>query len=154
MKIKYFTDTDTALVEFSDRQVAQTKEINENIYVDLDADGNLVNMTIEHASKQANIAEVAYQQMKSKSAWTADIAEITGEALKLQQAYTDAGILPAKYSKDGLHYEEKDVWLRANEKTRRWISSQAARGKILWPATRILAKGNWTAQKTSKADKR
>jgi len=68
MKIKYFTDTDTALLEFSDQQVAQTKEINENIYVDLDADGNLVNMTIEHASSQANIAEVAYEQMKSKSA--------------------------------------------------------------------------------------
>jgi len=68
MKIKYFTDTDTALMEFSVNQVAQTKEINENIYVDLDADGNLVNMTIEHASSQANISEVAYQQMKSKSA--------------------------------------------------------------------------------------
>ena len=68
MKIKYFTDTDTALVEFSDRQVSQTKEINENIYIDLDADGNLVNMTIEHASRQANIAEVAYQQIGSKSA--------------------------------------------------------------------------------------
>ncbi|MCK4629593.1 MAG: DUF2283 domain-containing protein, partial [Sedimentisphaerales bacterium] len=51
MKIKYFTDTDTALVEFSDRQISQTKEINENIYIDLDADGNLVNMTIEHASR-------------------------------------------------------------------------------------------------------
>ena len=49
MKIKYFTDTDTALLEFSGLRVAQTKEINENIYVDLDADGNLVNMTIEHA---------------------------------------------------------------------------------------------------------
>lgn len=31
MKIKYFTDTDTALVEFSDNNEAQTKEINENI---------------------------------------------------------------------------------------------------------------------------
>ena len=51
MKIKYFTDTDTALVEFSDHNVSQTKEINENIYVDLDPDGNLVNMTIEHASR-------------------------------------------------------------------------------------------------------
>ena len=26
MKIKYFSDTDTALVEFSDRKVAETKE--------------------------------------------------------------------------------------------------------------------------------
>ena len=68
MKIKYFTDTDTALMEFSDHQVAQTKEINENIYIDLDADGNLVNMTIEHAGKQANIAEIAYQQIQSKDA--------------------------------------------------------------------------------------
>ncbi len=68
MKIKHFTDTDTALLEFSDHQVTQTKEINENIYIDLDADGNLVNMTIEHASKQTNIAEMAYQQIKSKSA--------------------------------------------------------------------------------------
>ena len=67
MKIKYFTDTDTALVEFSGNQVAQTKEINENIYVDLDADGNLVNMTIEHAGKQANIAEIAYQQIENKT---------------------------------------------------------------------------------------
>jgi len=66
MKIKYFTDTDTALVEFSDHQVAQTREINENIYIDLDSDGNLVNMTIEHAGKQANIAEIAYQQVQSK----------------------------------------------------------------------------------------
>ena len=68
MKIKHFTDTDTALVEFSDHQVSQTREINENIYVDLDADNNLVNMTIEHASKQANISEVAYQQIKSQIA--------------------------------------------------------------------------------------
>ena len=68
MKIKHFTDTDTALLEFSDHQVAQTKEINENIYIDLDADGNLVSMTIEHASSQANIAEIAYQQIESKGA--------------------------------------------------------------------------------------
>ncbi len=47
MKIKYFSDTDTALVEFSGRKVAETKEINENIYIDLDASGNLVAMTIE-----------------------------------------------------------------------------------------------------------
>jgi len=68
MKIKYFTDTDTALLEFSDHQAAQTKEINENIYLDLDANGNLVNMTIEHAGAQANIAEVAFQQIENKSA--------------------------------------------------------------------------------------
>ena len=49
MRIKYFSDTDTAIVEFSDHEVFETKDINENIYIDLDASGNLVAMTIEHA---------------------------------------------------------------------------------------------------------
>lgn len=63
MKIKYFEDTDTALLEFSDHPVFETKEINENIYLDLDEDGNLIGMTIEHAMSQANINEVSFQQI-------------------------------------------------------------------------------------------
>jgi uncharacterized protein YuzE len=51
MRVKYFADTDTALVEFTDNEVVDTREITENIYVDLDRHGNLVSMTIEHARK-------------------------------------------------------------------------------------------------------
>jgi len=64
MKIKYFSDTDTALVEFSDKEVHETREINENIYIDLDRDGGLVSMTIEHAKDQANLAELSYHQIE------------------------------------------------------------------------------------------
>jgi len=49
MKIRYFPDTDTALIEFSNAEVVETKEISENLYIDLDNKGNLVGMTIEHA---------------------------------------------------------------------------------------------------------
>jgi uncharacterized protein YuzE len=49
MNIKYFEDTDTALFEVTERRISGTKEISENICVDLDAGGNLVNMTVEHA---------------------------------------------------------------------------------------------------------
>ena len=66
-KIKYFSDTDTALVEFSDRKVAETKEINENIYIDLDRSGNLVAMTIEHARQQASLPSLSYEQIEEKS---------------------------------------------------------------------------------------
>jgi uncharacterized protein YuzE len=68
MKIKYFEDTDTALLEFSDHPVFETKEINENIYLDLDKDGNLIGMTIEHALSQANINEVSFQQINRQVA--------------------------------------------------------------------------------------
>jgi uncharacterized protein YuzE len=56
MNIKYFEDTDTALLEFSGYPVFETKEISENIYLDLDKDGNLIGMTIEHAISQANMS--------------------------------------------------------------------------------------------------
>lgn len=36
MKIRYFSDTDTALIEFSTVSVVETKEISENLYIDLD----------------------------------------------------------------------------------------------------------------------
>jgi uncharacterized protein YuzE len=68
MKIKYFSDTDTALVEFTDNRVEQTREISENIYIDLDADGNPVSMTIEHASVTAHLPDIAYQQIDKASA--------------------------------------------------------------------------------------
>ncbi len=68
MKIKYFEDTDTALLEFSEHPVFETKEINENIYLDLDKDGNLIGMTIEHAMLQANINEVSFQQINRQVA--------------------------------------------------------------------------------------
>ena len=63
MKIRYFTDTDTALIEFSNESIAETKEISESLYIDLDDKGNLVSMTIEHAKEKANISEVTYLQM-------------------------------------------------------------------------------------------
>ena len=62
MRVKYFSDTDTALVEF-DREVVETREIYENIYVDLDKQGNLVSMTIEHARTNARLNEFSYQEI-------------------------------------------------------------------------------------------
>ena len=68
MKIRYFSDTDTALIEFSNEPIVETKEISENLYIDLDEKGNLVRMTIEHAKEQANIYEVSFLQMEKTSA--------------------------------------------------------------------------------------
>ena len=40
MKIKYFQDTDTLYIEFREAQVAETKDLDENTLLDVDADGN------------------------------------------------------------------------------------------------------------------
>ena len=63
MKLKYFPDTDTAHIEFTGKDVAETREISENIYIDMDGDGNIVSMTIEHAKDSAGLWEFSYQEM-------------------------------------------------------------------------------------------
>lgn len=63
MRVKYFADTDTTLLEFSTNQPVETRELNENIYLDLDSQGRVVSMTIEHASQSTDVEEFIYQRM-------------------------------------------------------------------------------------------
>lgn len=63
MRIKYFEDTDTTLVELSSNPPVETRELNENIYLDLDRDGNVVSITIEHASASSDMREFLYQRI-------------------------------------------------------------------------------------------
>lgn len=63
MDIKYFHDTDTLLINFTDKEIVETRDLTENILIELDKDGNLVSMTIEHAKQQANIGNFSYQQV-------------------------------------------------------------------------------------------
>jgi len=66
MEIKYFQDTDTLLVNFMEKEIVETRDINENTLIELDRDGNLVSMTIEHAKEQANMEDFSYHQVVSQ----------------------------------------------------------------------------------------
>ena len=61
MKVKYCPDTDTLLVNFSDGKIADTRDLNEDVLIELDEVGHVVSMTIDHAKKQTDIAEFSYQ---------------------------------------------------------------------------------------------
>ena len=67
MKVKYFSDTDTAHLEFTDSDIHETKEISENIYIDIDEKGHLVSMTIEHAKESAGLWEFSYQEVPKQT---------------------------------------------------------------------------------------
>ena len=57
MKIRYFADTDTLFIEFRDAEVAETKDLDENTLLDVDANGNLCSITVEHASERTGIPQ-------------------------------------------------------------------------------------------------
>jgi uncharacterized protein YuzE len=63
MKVRYFADTDTLLIEFRDVPVAETRDLDENTTLDLDAQGNIRAMTIEHASKRTDAPRFSYEQV-------------------------------------------------------------------------------------------
>jgi uncharacterized protein YuzE len=65
MQIKYFQNTDTLLMNFNNNEIHETKDINENMLVELDKNGNIVSMTLEHAKNYANINDLSYQQLAS-----------------------------------------------------------------------------------------
>ena len=61
MNVKYFPDTDTLVVNFNNNRIAETRDLNENVLFELDAEGHLVSITIEHAKEQTNVSEFSYQ---------------------------------------------------------------------------------------------
>ncbi len=63
MKVQYFADTDTVYVHLNDKPVFDTRDLDENTLIDVDADGNLVAITIEHAKERADIANFVFQQV-------------------------------------------------------------------------------------------
>ena len=66
MNINYFNDTDTALLEFSDKIVSETLELSENLYLDIDEKGNPISLTIEHASISAHLPDITYHQIEKE----------------------------------------------------------------------------------------
>ena len=55
MKLNYFQDTDTLYLELHDASVAETKELDENTMLDVDNAGNILAITIEHASERTDL---------------------------------------------------------------------------------------------------
>jgi uncharacterized protein YuzE len=63
MKIQYFADTDTLHITFSQRTPVETRDLDENTLLDLDHEGQLCSMTIEHAKERVDMPFVEYEQV-------------------------------------------------------------------------------------------
>ncbi len=63
MKATYFEDTDTLLIVFSDAPVTDTRDLGYENLVDLDCDGGLVALTIEHARERNVLPEFEFEEV-------------------------------------------------------------------------------------------
>jgi uncharacterized protein YuzE len=63
MKVKYFQDTDTLYIEFRRGKIAEARDLDENTLLELDDQGRICAMTMEHASQRTDIPGFSYEQI-------------------------------------------------------------------------------------------
>lgn len=63
MNIKYFQDTDTLYIEFRKGDIAETRDLDENTLLDVDSEGSIVALTMEHARQRADIPQFSFEQI-------------------------------------------------------------------------------------------
>lgn len=63
MKIRYFEDTDTLYIEFRAAEIAETRDLDENTVLDLDKEGRVCAITVEHARDRAEIPNFSFEHV-------------------------------------------------------------------------------------------
>ena len=71
MKLNYYRNTDSLYIDLSSKPSAESREISEGIVLDYDADGNIVGIDIDNASRKIDLREVVLSKIP------ADVEAIT-----------------------------------------------------------------------------
>lgn len=64
--MKYHPDTDSLYIELSGKPGAESREVSEGIVLDYDAQGNLVGIDIDNASKKVQLKELTLSKLPSE----------------------------------------------------------------------------------------
>ena len=63
MKIQYFKSTDTLYIEFRQADIVESRDLDEDTIIDLDADGKVCAMTMEHAHNRTDIPNLSFEEV-------------------------------------------------------------------------------------------
>lgn len=63
MKLEYFEETDTLYIDLAKRPSAESQEVADGVVVDYDADGKIVGLGIDQASKILNLQELELNKL-------------------------------------------------------------------------------------------
>lgn len=65
MKLNYHPDTDSLYIDLSERPSTDSQEISEGVVLDYDAEGNLVGIDIDNASRKVQLERLVVSHMPS-----------------------------------------------------------------------------------------
>jgi len=58
MKLSYYEETDSLYIDLSSKNSVDSKEVSEGVVLDYDAEGNIVGIDIDNASRKLDLKEV------------------------------------------------------------------------------------------------
>ncbi len=63
MKLNYYPETDSLYIDLSEKTSVESREISEGVVLDYDANGTLVGIDIDNASKKVRLNELSLQKL-------------------------------------------------------------------------------------------
>ena len=63
MKLNYYPDTDSLYIDLSERPSAESREISKGVVLDYDAEGNLVGIDIDNASRKVDLKKLTLNKL-------------------------------------------------------------------------------------------
>ncbi|HZX48617.1 MAG TPA: DUF2283 domain-containing protein [Nitrospirota bacterium] len=63
MKLNYYPETDSLYIDLSEKTSVESKEVSEGVILDYDAEGNLVGIDIDNASKKVQLKELILRRL-------------------------------------------------------------------------------------------
>jgi uncharacterized protein YuzE len=63
MKISYYPDTDSLYIDLSEQKSAESREVSEGVVLDYDAQGRLVGIDIDNASKKVELKKLTLSKL-------------------------------------------------------------------------------------------
>lgn len=66
MKLQYYSDTDSLYIDLSSKTSVRSVEISEGVVLDYDAQGNLVGIDIDNASRKIDLKEITLSKIPAE----------------------------------------------------------------------------------------
>jgi uncharacterized protein YuzE len=63
MKLNYYAETDSLYIDLSEKPSAESREITEGVVLDYDAEGNLVGIDIDNASRKVDLKKLTLNKL-------------------------------------------------------------------------------------------
>ena len=66
MKLNYYPETDSLYIDLAERASTESREVSQGVVLDYDADGNLVGIDIDNASRKLELKKLVLNKLPTE----------------------------------------------------------------------------------------